>query len=78
MVDFADQQPVQEQSPQSTTSSYAPFWIAVLVMVKDSGFVNRLRQALLYKFPNSEVKITEVKYSELSYQERIDLQSDYV
>ena len=45
---------------------------------KDSGFVNRLRQALLYKFPNSEVKITEVKYSELSYQERIDLQSDYV
>ena len=45
---------------------------------KDSGFVNRLRQALLYKFPNSEVKIIEVKYSELSYQERIDLQSDYV
>ena len=45
---------------------------------KDSGFVNRLRQALLYKFPNSEVKNTEVKYSELSYQERIDLQSDYV
>ena len=45
---------------------------------KDSGFVNRLRQALLYKFPNSEVKIIKVKYSELSYQERIDLQSDYV
>ena len=45
---------------------------------KDSGFVNRLRQALQYKHPDSEVKVTSVRYSDLSYEERIALQSDYI
>ena len=45
---------------------------------KDSEYVNRLKNALQYKHPDSEVKVTSVRYSDLSYEERIALQSDYI
>lgn len=45
---------------------------------RDSEYVNRLKNALQYKHPDSEVKVTSVRYSDLSYEERIALQSDYI